>query len=46
MYQLLLADTSSLLKKYFRKTSLFVLTVTVVMEESVLLVAYFKLLSE
>ena len=44
MYQFLLAILKFTKKKYFRKTSLFVLFVTGVMENSVLLTAYFKLL--
>ena len=36
MHQLLLADISNLLKKYFRKTSLFMPTVTGAMGKSVL----------
>ena len=41
MHQLLLADTLKFTKK---ENSLFLLNVTVVMEKSVLLAAYFKLL--
>ena len=42
--ELLLADILKYKKKVFWKTSLFVLTVTGVLEKKVMLTAYFKLL--